>query len=621
MFHADSSPAHAASATDAAALWARFARTDDVPSHCRAWLALQCGQLRGVRAGVVLWREADGGFAPQAVWPSAQADLSALGDIARQALTQRRGLTLPAPAEGGDPTAPALARVAYPIAVGEEVFGVVVLELAAGDDRQLQAAMRSLHWGAGWLEKLARDGLMQPLREQAQRAVDAGDVLALTLEQDSARAAAMALCNDIAQRLGAQRVLLGVVQHSRVRLEAISHTAWFDLRNAAVAAAENVMEEALDQQATVCAPQVPGEPHGLNVAHDEHRRASGLGAVVSVPLPGREAQVAVLTAEFDAAAPPGPATLRWLEAVALLAGPALEDKLALRRWWAGRVADGVRGLWVRLTQRGHARWKLGTAIAAAVVAALVLVQQDYRVTAQAVIEGEIQRAAVAPFRGYIAEAPVRAGATVERGQLLASLDERDLRLEQVRWRSELEQAAQKHRDALAKHERPSVVQFAAQMRQAQAQLDLVDEKLTRARITAPIDGLVVSGDLSQMLGSPVDVGETLFEIAPLDAYRVVLYVDERDVGQVAVGQGGQLVLAGLVRDPLGFTVSNVTAVSETRDGSNVFRVEAQLVEPPPALRPGMEGVGKVAAGEREVWWVWTHPLLDWMRLAAWRWLP
>jgi multidrug resistance efflux pump len=55
----------------------------------------------------------------------------------------------------------------------------------------------------------------------------------------------------------------------------------------------------------------------------------------------------------------------------------------------------------------------------------------------------VQRAAVAPFQGYVADAPVRAGQTVAAGDLLATLDDRDLALERVRWASEQEQEAQK----------------------------------------------------------------------------------------------------------------------------------------------------------------------------------
>ena len=59
--------------------------------------------------------------------------------------------------------------------------------------------------------------------------------------------------------------------------------------------------------------------------------------------------------------------------------------------------------------------------------------------------------------------------------------------------------------------------FAAQINQAEAQLALAEEKLARATLVAPFDGIVVSGDLSQQLGTPVEQGKLLFEIAPLEA--------------------------------------------------------------------------------------------------------
>ena len=52
--------------------------------------------------------------------------------------------------------------------------------------------------------------------------------------------------------------------------------------------------------------------------------------------------------------------------------------------------------------------------------------------AKTVVEGAIQRAAVAPFDGHIAQSFVRAGDTVQAGQALARLEDRELLLEQGR---------------------------------------------------------------------------------------------------------------------------------------------------------------------------------------------
>jgi hypothetical protein len=118
----------------------------------------------------------------------------------------------------------------------------------------------------------------------------------------------------------------------------------------------------------------------------------------------------------------------------------------------------------------------------------------------------------------------------------------------------------------------------------------------------------------------VEQGKVLFEVAPLDAYRVILNVDERDIADVARGQRGELALSGMPYERLPFTVRNITPVSTAQEGRNFFRVEAQLDGADVRLRPGMEGVGKVEAGERKLLWIWTHTFTEWVQLALWRWL-
>jgi RND family efflux transporter MFP subunit len=226
----------------------------------------------------------------------------------------------------------------------------------------------------------------------------------------------------------------------------------------------------------------------------------------------------------------------------------------------------------------------------------------------------------APFQGYVAQSFVRAGDRVSAGQPLARLEDRELQIERTRWVAETEQARRKYLQAAAQQERAAMAVAAAQADQAEAQLALVEERLARATLRAPFDGIVVLGDLSQQLGSPVEQGKVLFEVAPLDAYRVVLNVDERDIDHVRKGQRGQLALAGLPYEHLAFTVRQVTPVATAQDGHNTFRVEAQLDQATLRLRPGMEGIGKVDAGERKLAWIWTHGLVDWLRLWTWKWL-
>jgi multidrug resistance efflux pump len=269
----------------------------------------------------------------------------------------------------------------------------------------------------------------------------------------------------------------------------------------------------------------------------------------------------------------------------------------------------------------HTGLKLFSALVTIAILGMTFIHVDYRVAAKTVVEGAVQRAAVAPFEGYVAESLVRAGDTVVKGQLIVRLDERDLLVERAKWDAEREQHLRKYRQALANYDRASMSVIGAQVNQAEAQLNLVDEKLTRAIIVAPFDGVVVSGDLSQLLGSPVEQGKVLFEIAPLDAYRVILKVDERDITYVALAQRGELRLSGLPSSYLPFTVKQITSVSTAEEGRNYFRVEAHVESTGGRLRPGMEGVGKIITTEHSLIWIWTHNLTDWLRLTLWSWLP
>ncbi len=263
---------------------------------------------------------------------------------------------------------------------------------------------------------------------------------------------------------------------------------------------------------------------------------------------------------------------------------------------------------------------------------LATFQTDYRVTATTVLEPEVRRVVLAAVDGYIAEAPRRAGELVQAGEVLAVLDERDLKLERLKWRSQREQFAKQYQQALAQRNAALGQMITAQIAQAEAELALVEEHSERTKLRAPFAGLVVSGDLSQAIGAPVERGKVLFEVAPLDTYRVMLEVDERDIAEVQGGHQGHLLLAALPHESWPFTVSKVTPVSTVRDGRNYFRVEARLepcVASPPngqevcsaRLRPGMEGIGKITIDRRLLVWMWSHRAVDWLRLQLWSWLP
>lgn len=599
--------------------WSRFASAEDATALCRNWLGLMALRLQRTRAGLVLLGEPGAeSYGVAAAWPDPSRDLQYLGSVAERALTERRGIL--AASDGGEPRPELAAHVAYPLLVGTQLRGAVVFDLGAGPLAELQNALRQIHLASAWLIDHFRQEQLRATEAELARVAGLNEVLATALQHPQLRTSALAVANDLAARLHCDRVSVGFERDDRIEPLAISHTATFDPKSDLVRTLADAMDEVLDLAQPVQWPLPEGDERGALV-HGRAAPALDAQAMLSVPVQQAAEVIGVVTLERQQGPAFSARDARLAQAVATMLAPVWALQRAEQRPWRERLALRWRAALGAWFGPRHPGLKLGGALLVLLLAFTAFWPAAHRVSARTVIEGATQLAQVAPFDGYVAEALVRAGDTVKRGQLMARLDDRDLLLERARWQSELAQAGSRYQVALAQADRANMVIVAAQVQQAEAQLALVEGRLERARLTAPFDGLVVFGDLSQLIGTPVDEGHTLFEVAPLEGYRVVLQVDDRDIAGVAEGQRGELVLSSLPGQVWPFTVSTVTAVATQHEGRNVFRVEAQVEGPSPRLRPGMEGVGKIVVGERSLLWVWTHGFVDWLRLTAWTWLP
>ena len=603
--------------------WRRFGAASDPEDFCQSWLELQCRVITGVADAVlVLQKPGVETFAPLAYWPDARRERARLTQIVERALREGRGLVEPCPSGHGSvvPHRPDY-QMAYSVRIDGKVRAVVGLEVSWRDEAGLQAAMRQLQWGAAWLEVLLRRHA-DPMEAARGRVRMILEFLAAFLERSEYRDAATALVTEIASRLGCDRVVLASLERGAMYIDAVSHAAQFDRHANLLGATLAAMTESLDQREPVVYPPDDSRRLAVTLSHAQLAQASGAGGVATFPLVHGGRQIGALTLErapgfaFDAQ------TLELLEGLAAMLAPLVDLRRSRDRGLAAHAAHSGGALLARIAGPRHAGTKLVVLLLAALGLFLAAASGTYRVSADARIEGELQRAITAPFQGYVREANVRAGDSVHQGQVLARLDDRDLRVERTRLFAQREQLGQQYRDAMPRQERAQVRVVSAQIAQAEAQLALVEEQLARTEVTAPFDGVVVSGDLSQSLGAPLERGQVMWEVAPLDAYRVALQVDERDIADLKIGQRGELVLSSMPGERHALAVTKITPVSTPKEGRNVFRVEAQLAAQADArLRPGMEGVAKVEVDERRLASIWTRRLTDWVVLKTWSWLP
>jgi multidrug efflux pump subunit AcrA (membrane-fusion protein) len=603
----------------AEAAWTQLTAEAGEAAFLSAWLAVLGRAFAGLRQATVLLDPAGRGpYPPLARWAASPEadDAEGLAEGAAQVIHLALADRQPA-LEGVGDGEPGFA--AYPLLLGERLHGAVVVEASLPDQATARRLLRHLQWSLPWLEAHLLRRRDREASALARRATTMIEALAALLGAAHAAEAAQALAALLDHRLGCERVAVGRIHRRRARLLALSQSAMFDRRSEQARLTMAAMDEAADQRAALLAPQAEGAL--LAIAQAELSRANGGAQVLSLPLPRGEEVYGAITLLRAPDRPFTQAELDLVDAIAAAAGPVLADKWEKDAALAAIAARRGRALLGKLLGPRHPGLKAGVALGVLAVAFLALAEGTHRVPARGQVQGEVRRVITAPFDGFIRAQHHRAGDLVAEGALLAEMQDHDLTLDRLRHLSRQRQNQQELDRALARRDLAQVNIARAQVAQAEADIELADRMLARTRITAPFAGLVTAGDLSQSIGSPVTRGETLFELAPLDGFRLTLLVPEYDIRHVAPGQRGQVLLSALPERGFAVEVEAVTPVARAADGVNGFEVRARLLEHDPRIRPGMEGVAKLEVGEAKLAWIWTHNLLHWARVKLWGWWP
>lgn len=319
-----------------------------------------------------------------------------------------------------------------------------------------------------------------------------------------------------------------------------------------------------------------------------------VGSVISVPLAVNRQAIGALSVEFyprhrQSVSRQFPVLLQTLEA----AVPVVSRLLQLER---DKELPWTRLLWKKLVtpagrrneqQRRQRRWLV--ALGSAALLTLLLLPMQMTISGDARIEGAVQRLVVSPVNGYLQQVHVYPGDPVRANQVMASLGNRELQLEQDRLQGLISEYQADVSSAISIGDRTAMAVARSRADQAGAELALVREKLERSRVRAPFDGIVIEGDWRQQVGSPVDRGQNLFTVAPDNAWRVRIEIDERDILLVNQALQGELYLSSLPWQQIPVTVTRVAPAASVVDGGNVFEVLASIDAPPDGIRPGLRG--------------------------------
>lgn len=521
--------------------------------------------------------------------------------------------------------------LAVPLSAAEQVHGasvlIVPLSVRQAPDDALERVGLT---GSAYEAFLWRNHCLTEAHTKT-RLRETLELLDAAQQAEDAEAMGAIFCHELQRRFGCTRVSVGLLRGGRLRVVGVSGADDLNKHAAVVESLEALMEECADQDIEVVYPAPPedeSDPARRRVtrAHALHSSKFGPAALLSLPLRVSGDLVGVATLEREATDPFPAGAVPLLRLVAEFIGPALWTRRMADRGVLAVARDRTAEIGAQVLGPRYTGVKAVVGLVLLVLALAAFVPIPGRVTAEGEVRALVSRTIPPPFEGFLDEVRVKPGDVVEKGAVLATMDLKETLLQREQAAMRLRKFQTQQDDARTRGNQGEAAVLAAAVEEVQGELRLLEDRVARGAITAPIAGAISRGDIEPLAGAKVEPSQPLFEIIEPATQVIVLRVKERDIGGVSVGQEGRLALTGLPDTKVPVRVVRIRPAAEAVQKDNVFYVEAEIVQdrveerhkPIHAwLKPGMTGTARLEHGTSTVLWEVVRPLADAVRLRLW----
>lgn len=420
---------------------------------------------------------------------------------------------------------------------------------------------------------------------------------ATTLDQ-----ACQILADEMSRHTACPQVAIGVLtsDSGSCRLRAWSGDRRRPLKTTATSALEAAFDEVvIRDEATVWPPENEMQRMGL-LTHQRLIDEKLATCVLGAPL--RNSDGSAFGAWLflgDETLTENSATRQFLQACEYRIAPTLTLVTKAQRSAWKRSLDRLIGM------AGNSPRRTAVVVAIA-MAAMLAIPLPHNVGGSCELQPVTRRFLAAPFDGTLNETLVEPGDVVDQNQILALMDDREIKLELASVDTEYHRAFKEYDAHLAKEDISSSQLVYYEMERLRLRQQLLIHRSENLEIRAPISGVVIDGDLKRSEGVPLAIGDTLFEIAPIDRMVVEIAIPEADIAHVETGQEVSVVLEGLHGNSLTGRLLRIHPRSEMKDDKHVFIGEVELDNPDGRLLPGMHGRASIGSGIEPLGWIVFH---------------
>ena len=419
--------------------------------------------------------------------------------------------------------------------------------------------------------------------------------------------AAIVLVNRLRKLFGASQVGLALNKGgSSGKVIAVSDVEQFDGNSAAGKLLASAIDQANLYQSNVVWPEHdPAQPSAHTLSLQQYGESISASSVAAIQLTDPHDQP---TGSLLISREGGALTdqqLSYMQRVATLAFRQYENVSRANRSTAEIISSVI-------TPRN---WSTTAKWAALVFSVAMLIPLPYRVNCDCRVQPTARRFVAAPYHGILEKSLVEAGEIVTEGQVVARMDGRQLRIELAGLEAEYKGARRKSDSSRAIGEVAQSQIAKMEMRRLAAQIELTKTRMQDLEVRSPIDGIIVSGDLEKAQGAPLETGQTLFEVAPLEKMVAEIGVPESEIQYINQDDSVKLKLNAFPFQSWSGKVERIHPGTEVIDDQTVFVTEVELDNEQGLLKPGMEGAAKISTHWTPLGWNLFHN--TWENIRCW----
>ncbi len=503
-------------------------------------------------------------------------------------------------------------------AANRTIGAMALVQVGFGTD-DVQGRLASLE-SLSRLVAQATELLIQP-RAAATTPGGSAQALVQSASASTAEELAFAITNNLRNKFDCELVALGMVHRRKVKVLSLSGLDQVPQRNPGVACIQAAMEECLDAGLPiVCQKGDTWTSERSTAGYGLHRQwqVSVKGdAVASIPLRNHDRTAAVLSLRRRATEP---FTDQQIKEIQSKVEPYIAALLTVDKAGRSLFRHAGESLYQQVSlfsQPGHRGRKYASVMMVAAAVWFFFGTLEYRLNVPCLVIPAHSRHVTAPFVGILEKAEVVQGDRVRRGQVLCQMDTRGLVQERAELLAEIAVHEHDLNRALADREPVEAQLATAKQKLAQTRLEIANRKIEEATMRAPFDGVVIVGDLRRQIGSTIERGTSLLEIAPSSSWALELQVPEVEAEELIGGLSGTFALKARPEYTQTFSITRVHLKAQAQGRKNIYLAEGNTQAGPPWMRPGMEGLAKISIGRRPVWWITLHRAIDYCRMALW----